>query len=220
MSRLYVYALTDSPSAHLRTGGRTIETVSAGGLYAAVARMVTPPPVSEEALVEQDAVVSHLFARVDAILPMRFGAFMESQELDRFVTLHHSALAAALDLVRGREQMTVRVLGPPAPVRPAAVPRTGSGTDYLRSRRDAAHPLPLPRAAASVRRAVGRLAAAERSSPGEGPVRATLWHLIERGSSAVYRIAIAEAATHVPSPFQLWVSGPRPPFAFAPELVP
>ena len=56
MSRLYVYALTDSPSAHLRTGGRTIETVSAGGLYAAVARMVTPPPVSEEALVEQDAV--------------------------------------------------------------------------------------------------------------------------------------------------------------------
>jgi hypothetical protein len=220
MSRCYVYALTDTAVPRLRVGGRTIEAVRAGDLYAAVARMNALPAVSEETLAEQHAIVARVFARADAILPMRFGALVDTEELERFVSLHHAALAAALDLVRRREQMTVRVFGPPVPARVGAAPRTTSGTEYLRSRRDAAQPVPLPDAAATLRRSVRPLVAAERTASGEGRVRATLWHLIERGRSDSYRMAIARAARGVPSTFQVVVSGPWPPFAFAPELLP
>ena len=220
MSRCYVYALTAGAAPRVRAGGRTIETVRAGDLYAAVTRMDAMPHLSEETLAEQHAIVARLFSRVDAILPMRFGALVESEELERFVVQHHAALAAALDLVRGREQMTVCVFGPPVPARTAGPLRTVSGAEYLRSRREAARPVPLPAAAARLRRAVRPLVAAERTLSAEGRVRATVWHLIERGMSGSYRAAIAHAAPAVPPPFRVAVSGPWPPFAFAPELLP
>ncbi len=218
MSRRYVYALTGSPAPRMRAGGRAIETVRVGPLYAAVARMNGLPPVSEATLAEQHAIVARLFERVDAILPMRFGALVEIAELERFVMLHGGALAAALDLVRGREQMTVRVFGPAVRPRAALGLQTESGAEYLRSRRAAVEHLPT--AAVLVRRAVHGCVVAERTAAGEGRLRATLWHLVDRGKTTAYRSAIARVARRVPPPFEVVTSGPWPPFAFAPDLVP
>jgi hypothetical protein len=147
---------------------------------------------------------------------MRFGALVDTPELERFVRLHETALLTALNLVRGREQMTVRVFGPHQP-RAVAVRRTASGTDYLRSRRDAARATPLPGVAGRIGRAVRPVVAAERAISGTGRIRATLWHLIARGTSEAYREAIAHAT--IPRQFRVTVSGPWPPFAFAPELL-
>ncbi len=218
MTRCYVYALTGTAVPRMRAAGRTIEPVRIGACYAAVARMKTLPSVSEETLGEQHAIVACLFEHVDAMLPMRFGALVDADELERFVAAHAAELAGALDLVRGREQMTVRVFGPAqAPWAPSGW-RPASGTEYLRSRRAAARP--LPPAADVVRRAARRFLAAERSAAGEGRVRATLWHLIDRGKSEPYRAAIARAALRVPPTFRIATSGPWPPFAFAPDLAP
>ena len=217
MSRCYVYALTGNAAPRMRAGGRTIESVKAGPLYAAVARMDALPPVSEDSLAAQHAIVARLFERVESTLPMRFGALVDLDQLERFVTLHAAALVSALDLVRGREQMTVRVFGPARRRQPAPTPGTVSGTEYLRSR--SARAQPLPAAAALVRRAVRSCIAAERTAAGDGRVRATLWHLVDRGKSSTYRSAIARVAARVPPPFQIVMSGPWPPFAFAPDVI-
>jgi hypothetical protein len=222
--RRYVYALSDSPLPRLRASGRTIESLKTGPMYAAAARLDALPPISAETLEEQHAVVSRLAQRVDAILPMRFGALVDEDELARLVTLHHAELSGALDLVRGREQMTVRLFGPTpldgqgqpaAPVRQKGI----SGTDYLRQRREATRPRPLPPEAAHVRHAVSSLVTAERTEAGEGPVHATLWHLIDRGNAARYREAIRTVAAQI-APVRAVISGPWPPFAFVPRLQP
>jgi hypothetical protein len=218
MSRLYVYALMDSPPPRLRVGDRSIEGVAFGDVYAAAVRGDELPRVSELALEEQHAIVGRLAARTAAILPMRFGALIDERELDRILTTNHAAIRAALDLVRGREQMTARLIGP-APVRAAAAPvAVTSGTEYLRRRRDATRPRSLPEGAALVQDAVRSMIAAERVEAGDGNVRATLWHLIERGQAARYRETVKPVAPRT-SPLRLVVTGPWPPFAFAPELL-
>ena len=218
MTRCYVYALTGRATPRLRAGGRTIEPVKVGAFYAAVARTGALPTVSADTLAEQHAVVARLFEDVDAMLPMRFGALVTTDELERFVTRHAVELAAAFDLVRGREQMTVRVFAAAAASRAPAEWRPSSGTEYLRSRRAAVRP--LPPAADIVRRAVRAFVSAERSAAGDGRVRATLWHLIGRGRSEEYRAAVARAARRIPPSFWITSTGPWPPFAFAPELQP
>lgn len=218
MSRCYVYALMDGPAPRVRVAGRTLESLRIGGVYAAVIRTESPPPVSEDALAEQHAAVSRMSARVEAILPMRFGALVEESRLEELIARNQRRLRTALALVRGREQMTVRILGParpPAPGRTSS--RPPSGTEYLRRRREAARTLPLPGIARRVQATVRGLVVAERIATGDGAMHVTMWHLIERGKAREYRRALGGVPGTMP-PFQVIVSGPWPPFAFAPEL--
>ena len=218
MSRCYVYALMDGPAPRVRVAGRTLDTLRIGSVYAAVVRTETPPPVSEDALAEQHAAVSRMAARVEAILPMRFGAFVQESSLEELVARNQRALRTALELVRGRQQMTVRILGPArprTPRRPSSLPP--SGTEYLHRRRDAARAFPLPAIARLVQATVRDIVVAERIATGEGALQVTMWHLIERGKARQYRRDLASVAGTMP-PFQVIVSGPWPPFAFAPEL--
>lgn len=228
MSRRYVYALADSAGATFRMDGHTIEFEKVGTVYAAVEHVAERPPVTEEALRSQHAIISRLAQEADAVLPARFGSLVDGAELTRVIELHSDAVGRALDLVRGRVQMTVRVSSDetsagvdggtgPSPVRsaPASGPKTG--TQYLRERKAAAEPRLEPRVIAAIAAVVEDLAAASRAEPGSGRTLATLYHLIDRGADGEYRDAMGAAGRRL-TRYTLAVSGPWAAFAFAPEL--
>jgi hypothetical protein len=206
----------------VRLHGRTISCVPVGDIFAMAQRADRAPAISEDALREQHDIVLRLAGRANAILPARFGSLVDEDELRRIVILRAVRLTAAFGLVRGREQMTVRLLGDPAgdertAARAAPAARGGPGARYLEERRAAAG-YPLPDAVAQLTAAVRNMVGAEKAEPGQGEVRAMLYHLIDRGRSAAYRRALAGAAPEV-EPFTIRVTGPWPPFAFAPELL-
>lgn len=221
-SRLYVYALVDRRLPRVKLHGRTIDCVPVGHIFALAQRTDRAPAISEDVLLEQHDVVLALAARARAILPARFGSIVDEEELRRIVVLRAAQLTAAFELVRGREQMTVRLLGNADGIEPRAH-RTGAATEggpgarYLHERRVAAG-YPLPDAVPRLTAAVRHLIVAEKAEPGQSGVGAMLYHLIERGRSAGYCRALASAAADV-EPFTVKVTGPWPPFAFAPELL-
>lgn len=211
---IYVYAVTGSAAAPFEAGGRRIEFIDVAGVHAAITTVAAMPRLTEEALRGQHDVVGELAARVDAVLPARFGSLVEAAELERVIALRREAIAEALALVAGREQMTVRVFGEAeSPVRPPSP--APSGTAYLQSRADADRALPdLVRPLVD---AVRPLVKAERLVRGERGVVATLYHLVPRGRSVEYQEALEPLRAGFPGPGFI-VSGPWPPFAFAPDL--
>ena len=224
MSRLYVYALIDTRLPRTSLFGHTIDAVPVGDIYALAERTTRAPSISEDSLREQHAIVMQLAERSPAILPARFGSLVEVSELKEIVTLRREQLREALNLVRGRQQMTLRLVlaeendaadkRPPAP---GASRAARSGTQYLAARRAAAG-YPLPDAVARLNAAMRRHIVADKAEPGQGRVRVTIYHLIAQGSSGTYRRALDRTTSGV-APFTLEHSGPWPPFAFAPELL-
>jgi hypothetical protein len=122
---LYVYAIADALIAvdDLRgVAGEPLRVVTsgdgkahaiAGDLAAAGDRLAAPPPpptLTAETLRAQDALVRELAARVDALLPARFGSrFADEMSLRQALDDLAIRLDRALTHVRGREQMTIRL---------------------------------------------------------------------------------------------------------------
>lgn len=225
----YVYALIDQPvhavqggrpglPRSIRAAGRRIELVAVGPMWAAIEELERPPELSEDSLRSQHDVAVALARRFDAILPARFGAALDILALERFVEARRRRIQRAFDAVRGRAQMTVRLFGPEAPA-PGSARRPRTGTLYLQSRRQAAR-VPLPASGVAIRRAVRHLVERERVDGGRGRVRATLHHLIERSRAAEYKSLVRRAIEKQPFEDEVVISGPWPPFAFAPVLSP
>lgn len=213
MSRLYVYALVEAQKARLRQS--SLEIVPAGDLFAVVERLEAPPAVTEANLRRQHAIVETIAAAVDAILPVRFGSLVDPDQLDVLVSERRAALHDAFDLVRGREQMTVRLFGArPRRERPARGRRRGR--DYLLDRIRATTVDPL---AGRVRAPVKALIAAERLEEGRGTLRISIHHLVSRGTAAQYGSLVGQAIAHLPASVSARVSGPWPPYAFVPILL-
>ena len=170
------------------------------------------PELSADALRAHEAAVRRVADACDACLPARFGAGAgDERELLRWAEARAPELREALWLVRGREQMTVRVLGSAAP---AQVEAGGPGTQYLEQRRRA---LAVPELD-GVRSALSPLIRAERIERHEEPgLIASVYHLIDRGSASRYR-EIAGSAS-IPG-IRLALSGPWPAWSFAPEMSP
>jgi hypothetical protein len=213
---LYVFALANDACEPFEFTGHAIESVETHGVYAFVERVDRPAVVSEQALRDQHDVIAHLHARLDALLPARFGAFLDAPELESIVEQRRNAIIEALSLVRGRSQMTIRLLaaGPARTVQPAlAGSQTGTGTEYLESRRASLSVLPSPLSAASD--AVRGLAVVERFEPGRAGAAANLYHLVDRRQIPAYRALLAGMAAEEGT---LRVTGPWAPFAFTPDL--
>jgi len=155
-----------------------------------------------------------LAARFPALLPARFGTSVDEDELMFILSTRRASLARALIAVRGRVQMTIRVLARataedrgimPVPEEPAGAV---TGRDYLAGKARAA------RAVAGfepVRAAVARWVRDERVERRGGV--SSVYHLIPRSSTVAYRRAVRTAAAS--SGLRLLVSGPWPPYAFA-----
>lgn len=214
MMPLYVYALTDRPAAPFEAAGRQVDFIDIGAVFAAATTMAAMPKLSETALRDQQDVVGAIAARVEAILPARFGSLVARDELERVVGLRREAIAEALALVAGREQMTLRVFGDSESSTLGAAPPVTTGTEYLQQRAAAGRMVP---AVLPLADAVRHLVKAERLVRGERGVLATLYHLVTRGGSAEYQEALEPLRAGFPGPGFI-VSGPWPPFAFAPEL--
>lgn len=223
---LYLYALVDEePSGPLGEGilREPLQVIPQGGLAAVTGEIPERPQPDRETLERQDAVVRRLAGLFSAILPARFGeAFADESALAARLAPREREVAAALALVRGCVQMTLRVFGDPEPrPEPEASPSGGPGTLYLAARRqeiERAHSLPEIE---PLREALRPLLRAERIERHEaaGPLLGTAYHLVLRGQSDAYLTAL-EAARERIGGRRVAATGPWPPYAFAPEAAP
>jgi hypothetical protein len=167
----------------------------------------------EDALRRRHAIVLALADRIDPLLPARFGSRMTQSRLESTLRPMTAVVTRALEHVRGRQQMTIRLTGTPG-LEPAP-DVIDSGRAYLAHRRALAHA--VPEAAAPLLSAVAAFTVEQRVQPGRGGVRATIFHLVSRADISAYRNAFL-AAQPLIAPWTAAVTGPFPPFAFAPEL--
>ncbi len=204
-----LYAIVLRPPEAVGARGEKLRALDCGGFFALAGD--PPGPLSVEALRAHEAAVRRIAEATEACLPARFGAASNDDEtLRRELTQRAPELLEALALVRGREQMTLRVHGPGAPA--PLIASAGSGTRYLEERRRARK---LPELD-PLRTALAALVRAERTERHSEPgLLASVYHLIDKGSSAEYaRIADKTRLEGL----RVLVSGPWPAWSFAPEV--
>jgi hypothetical protein len=177
------------------------------------------------------AVVEAIAAEAPAILPARFATTVTGdEELAVILASRGATLRRRLRAVRGRCQMTIRLLSPlsesesesdEAPLasrsamarrtRPRLAHEATQGAQYLRRRAALAASARAIPGFAPIRAAVRRFVKDERVEKRAGIV--TVNHLIPRAAAPRYLAAVerAAAANHL----RLMVSGPVAPYAFA-----
>jgi len=223
MSHVYVLALTSHHRPPITIDGRRIEFVRVENVCAAIERRDAPPAVSEAELRSQHDIVTAIFNQTDELLPVRFGAWIDKQELSNVLARQQTAIVEALGLVRGRVQMTIRFPGSRLAARTDQQSRhhSGPGTAYLQSRRNTEQG--MPDEAAALTGAVRDLIVAERVSPGSQARAGSVDSARLQQIPALYHLISREAVTAyitVTLPFRsatVTVTGPWPPFAFAPD---
>lgn len=227
---LLAYAILDRPPRRpLRGLARApIRTLSAGRLHIAYSELATAPAITPPNLRAYDAALRRLAQHASAILPTRFPTtFPSERALRAQVTTLQPHLAQGLTLVKHREQMTLRLWGQAPPSNPAPhqpnsdLPREwpqkprwpSSGAAYLRAaRRRTSVPELDP-----IRTALASTIHAERVERAAAPpLVATAYHLITRGHARAYRATVRRAASA--ADLRVRVTGPFPPYAFAPEV--
>ena len=225
----YVFALVDVvPSGAAGKGlSGALSLRELAGAFVVVERRGDVPPVAFGALKKHQEVVSRLAKHVPAILPVRFGTLLEPADLEEAVEERDEEIADAFDLVRDRVQFTWRM-----PTRRKTedgrrktedgrqetgrgVTKAVTGTAYLRQIARAANPAP-PAAFRALRSRIAPLTIRQRYQPGTSALPEALYHLVEK--SDVRRYAAAAAALRKTNP-RLTVTGPFPPFAFAPQIL-
>ncbi len=208
MIGLYAVAI-GAPRQALGAQGEPLRIIASGDLEAVCGD--SPPPVSAEALRAHEAAVRRIADEAQACLPARFGAAAaDERAILGALGAREQELREALELVRGREQMNLRVHG--AVAAPAA--EGGRGTRYLEERRRA---IRLPELD-PLRSSLSAVIRAERVEPHEQVgLIASVYHLIDRGASADYRRTVE---TTTLDGLRVSLSGPWPPWSFAPELSP
>jgi hypothetical protein len=229
VSEVYLYALVGERPAEepgVGLGGEPLRLVPCGDVVAVVGDVERRPSLDPDAMRGHDAVVQRLAGLVEAILPARFGATSGEAELAQAVAARAPALRDALALVRGREQMTLRVYGtagppPAAPPAPPADPAQGPGARYLARRRErarAARSLPeIEPVSRAVAPGVHATRIRRHATP---PLLATVYHLVERGQAPAYRARVEAARPELRGDLRVVISGPWPPYAFAPVDAP
>jgi gas vesicle protein GvpL/GvpF len=220
-----VYALISgrSPKMFTTSRGERLRVVrlpagalakAGSGMLAAVVSDRSRMSSSPANLRRYDHVMRELAARFPAMLPARFGTSVEEDELMFILSSRRASLARALTTVRGRVQMTIRVLArgvaEDRAIAQAGEERAGvvTGRDYLAGKARTA------RAVAGfepVRAAVAKWVRDERVDRRAGV--SSIYHLIPRSSAGAYRRAVHASAAS--AGLQLTVSGPWPPYAFA-----
>lgn len=218
-----VYALTRDDGRRLgRRGvsGERLRLVRLGTIAAVVGDVARPPSPTEPKLRAYMSLIASLAARYPAILPVRFGTVVSDEtELQTIVAARHKTIRTQLAQVRGRVQMTIRVIvgqtvsgsGPPRePEKRRAARGTRTGTQYLSSRAHEQRASSIPNFA-PLARAVARWVRDERVERRADVT--TVYHLIPTAAAGRYAAAIDAAAAA--AGLRVMVSGPWPAHAFA-----
>jgi hypothetical protein len=223
---LYAVCAAPPPSLGRRRGaaGESLRAVRVGSLVAVVGDVAAPPALDRATLRAHDATVRALARSVSALLPVRFGTMASDEShVAAMVGERRDVLAKALDLVAGREQMTLRVFGDTSPRGSGTRVRTrargtGAGTGYLAARRAAERAARAVPEIAWLRPALRRFVKAERVERHRTPpLVATVHHLIPRGDARAYVAAVRRAGGRDGRPVRVVAQGPSPPWAFARE---
>jgi hypothetical protein len=217
---LYVYCLCDARPKPL--AGKKVTFVRCGRVYAAVAKVRRAPKPSSSALKAHDAVVRGLWRQGLGLLPVRFGSTVESAEvLTEKLEPFERELRGSLKAARDCDQMTLRVfsLRPPKPSRVSPRNTKRPGTEYLRSRLAARDWSDGESALRLLKTSLQRLVREERVQRNQVPTPVTsVYHLVKRDRLDAYlRRALSEKFET--DRYRLTVSGPFPPYAFAPEVL-
>jgi hypothetical protein len=212
---LYLYALVDrlvDLEGLTGVAAEALSLIDAPKARVVAGRIDAVPVVGRATLEAQDRLVRALHDRTDALLPMRFGtAFDDEGAVCRAIEIIAADLPARFDQVRGKDQMTLRVLRrrDAATAKGARDVSTVKGTEYLLAR---AQP---PPEVAPLLDATRELQQATRIERGQTPgVLATVYHLIERGDAEEYRRRVNSASRELPD-LVVRLSGPSPVYAFA-----
>ena len=216
----YVFAIVDQAPKGAKgkglSGALGLRPVPGG--FAIVERRADVPPAEFGSLGRHHDVVARLAARVPAILPVRFGTLLDDEAIAEALQDRADDIAEALDAVRGRVQFTWRRKARGARVTPNALPAAGSassGTEYLKRAARIAKPAP-PAAWRTLRGKLAPLVAGERYQPATAALPESLYHLVARDAVARYT-TVATALRDADAALSL--TGPWPPFAFAPEML-
>ena len=205
--------------------GERLRAIPFDGVMAIVGDVRRRPAASTRNLRQYAAVVESIAARMPAVLPARFGTtFDDVAELTLVLRSRGATMRRRLRAVRGRTQMTIRLLGSdpsdesyrgPTPVtsRTGVRPRNKStqGTQYLRQRLAVLRTAREVPELAPIQPALRRFVKDERVER-RGDI-ATIHHLIPRAMVERYRAAVERTAAE--SDVRLAVSGPFAPYAFA-----
>ena len=227
----YVFALVDAiPSRSAGKGlAGPLSIRRLAGAFVVVERRADVPPVEFGSLKQHQDVVVRLAKQVPAILPVRFGTLLEPEHLEEAVQERDAEIAEALNLVRDRVQFTWRLAGKARhEARLSAITlakaegrsegggdHPKSGAEYLRRAARAANPAP-PAAFRALRSTLAPLMTQQRYQPAARGIPEAVYHLVE--NTRVDRYVAAARALRKKSPL-LAVTGPYPPFAFAPEIL-
>ena len=207
--------MTGTTTAQVFTtrSGERFRIIRNGRVAAVVTHRSRPLTPSTENLRRYDRTMRELAARFPAILPARFGTTVPEDELLFILSSRRASLARGLATVRGRVQMTVRVMTSAAEVLPATEPfgNASSGRDYLTGKARAAAAARIVPAFEPIRGAVARWIRDERVDRRAGV--ASVYHLIPRSSVDAYQRTLNAAADA--AGVRLVVTGPWPPYAFS-----
>ena len=232
---LYVYCLGDELGGAAFEGlagvGRArVRVLALGGLAAVVSEAGDDAPaVNEENLLAHNRVNAAALA-VSTPLPCRFGTRAAAGRLAEYVSANGAALAAALARVRGRVEMSVKLMWKKevgsrkseveSEAGGVAEAPAGAGTAFLLKKRreilgEEGARRRAEEVAAWLAAGVGELAreTAERLSPSE-PIFVRAAHLVERGRVEEYRARLRALAAGRED-LRLLASGPWPPYSFS-----
>ena len=224
----YVFGLVDAAPSGAKGRGLSgpLGLRAIPGGFAVVERRADVPPAEFGSLKRHHDVVVDIARRVRAILPVRFGTLLDDDAIDEVLDEREHEIREAFDIVRDRVQYTWRrrKTADAAQKGDAGVAKTGrkaselralTGAEYLKRAAKVARPVP-PAAWRSVRAKLAPLVTAERYQAAGPVVPETLYHLVARDASARYA-TIGSAIVHADP--RLTMTGPVPPFAFAPEML-
>jgi hypothetical protein len=220
---IWVYAVCERPDLPLpRVRGLArapLDMITEGPLVAVLSRHAqAPDEPALDALWAHERVVESLMGE-RAVLPMRFGTRPPSAEgIGETLAARRDVLLEALDRVRGRVELAVRVLhssarAATAPPSAATAPPSAaaSGSEYLRAR------LADARTGAALHEPLAALAVAERCWPERGPgelLRSS--YLVEEPAVAQFRTAVEWLQREHPGT-ALLCTGPWPAYSFVEE---
>jgi hypothetical protein len=223
-----IYALVSPAPARLTLagiGGERLRVIAVDRVAAVVGEIRRVPAPTIKNLRRYAAVVEAIAAKVPAVLPARFATTVaDGEELAFILRSRGTALRQRLRAVRGRAQMTIRILGSdpgdvtlrgqtPVTSRSGVRPRNKAtqGTQYLRQRMAISDKMRAVAGFEPIRNAVRRFVKDERVEK-RGDV-VTVNHLVPRTAARRYLTAVERAADE--SGVHLIVSGPWAPYAFA-----